>query len=136
MRLHLPVDLPIATPSLRQLSRGSKAMSISFVSPLTVRSKAGWFYAGLVSSFPDISDSGGTRLSELLPCKNTLNPGCKVFRVSRQNPSVAAEVALEEAEEPVNGDSDETDLASRESGLQDQVLIFQYKNKFHAVANV
>jgi len=95
------------------------------------------FYAGLTSSFSNITDSGGARLSEMLVCHPSkespgLQPGCKVFRVARADPTSAVKINLDDIEE---GPAETNDVPVR-ANLQDQVLVFQYKGKFHAVNNV
>jgi hypothetical protein len=97
------------------------------ISPFMTSNRRGdaWFSVGLASSFPDITDSDGT-VSELRFCGQDLVTGCKVFHVSRADSSQAAEV-------------DQSDVAGAESSsseLKDQVLVFRYRDKFHAVNNV
>ncbi|ORY67571.1 uncharacterized protein BCR38DRAFT_427503 [Pseudomassariella vexata] len=100
-------------------------MAASFFSAFKAPSRSGsaWFSVGLASSFPDITESGSTAISQRLPCKSSSVPGCKVFRVSRNDSSSATEVPLDDVQDPELG------------GLKDQVLVFQYKGKFHAVNN-
>lgn len=111
-------------------------MATSFISPSS-RTRDAYFYAGLASSFSNIIDSGGTRLSEMFAChpskeSSGLQRGCKVFRVARADTTSAIEVNLDDIEE---GPA-ETDDVPVMGNLQDQVLVFRYKGKFHAVNNV
>ncbi|KAK1991015.1 Rieske domain-containing protein [Colletotrichum falcatum] len=88
------------------------------------RSEAGWFLAGLSTSFPDLGTDEGN-LSELRFCGADLKPGCKVFRVPKSDSSrSAAEVLMA---------PDVLDYAEIEGGLKEQVLVFKYRGKFHAV---
>lgn len=87
-----------------------------------------WFFAGLDSSFPDITDSSEKyfKLAWPQPCTSSAAssdpvkaPGCKVFH-------------------PKTADTTEEidmDAAIGEDAwvMKEQVLVFQYKGKFHAV---
>lgn len=86
-------------------------------------SRAGdaWFPAGLTTSFPNITASGDTVLSQRLPCKGAFAPGCKIFQVPPTNSMQAVELELDDA---------------MADGLKDQVMVFQYQGKFHAVDHV
>ncbi|KAL7628129.1 hypothetical protein AAE478_002327 [Parahypoxylon ruwenzoriense] len=95
-------------------------------SPFTVQSRKGdaWFCVGLASSFPDITDSGSASLSEHRPCADQDSaPGCKVYHVPPTDSSQARQV---------NRDSI---TRSEGGGLWDQVLVFKYKGKMHAINN-
>lgn len=84
-----------------------------------------WFFAGLVSSFPNLTESGTDVLDEYRPCGNGESlPGCKVLHVPSDDASQAEQVEVD-AIVSCNG------LA-----LQDQSLVFRYKGKIHAVDNV
>lgn len=94
-----------------------------------------WFFAGLASSFPNITDSGEPyfKLVWPQPCRaaaaaagsadTTKVPGCKIF-----HPKAAAE-----ASSPV--EQIDTDAAAGEDAwlMKEQVLVFRYKGRFHAV---
>ncbi|KAI1265048.1 hypothetical protein F5Y18DRAFT_387005 [Xylariaceae sp. FL1019] len=83
-----------------------------------------WFCAGLASSFADITEPVIEGLYEAQPCGNDkVSPGCKVFAVPSGDGSKASQIEGDDMTSH-NGDA-----------LQDQVLIFQYKGKFHAVDN-
>lgn len=91
-----------------------------------------WFSAGLASALPDTASDEGENLANLrptLPCEDvsTKLPGCKVFSVPKEDPSKATEVSVTE-----------TDFEASEAKgeLKDQVLVFQYRGKFHAVDHV
>ncbi|KAI1470247.1 uncharacterized protein F4812DRAFT_416768 [Daldinia caldariorum] len=95
-------------------------------SPFSAPSRKGdaWFFVGLTSSFPDITDSGSAVLSESRPCagQDSAVPGCKVFHVPAADSSQARQI---------EGDS----VFRPEGGLRDQVLVFKYKGKVHAINN-
>jgi len=96
---------------------------MSFLNVFTARSRTSdaWFFAGFTSSYPNITDSGSTVLSDRHSCKGDDIPGCKVFRVPTTNNSQAAEVNL-------------ADVVLTE--LSQQVLVFQFQSEFHAVDHV
>lgn len=100
----------------------------SFFVPFS-RSRAGdaWFPVGLASSFPDITSADGMRVGDLRVCAKTGGslPGGKVFHVPKDDSSKASEVTVDEAAAP-----------PETGGLRDQVLVFQYKGKFHAINHV
>lgn len=87
---------------------------------------AEWFSVGLVSSFPD-SGFDDDNLAKYRTCSADLKPGCKVFQVPREDGLQSAEVAIRE-----DGTLQRSDM----KGLKDQVLVFRYKGKFHAVDHV
>ncbi|KAI8959951.1 hypothetical protein F5Y11DRAFT_349979 [Daldinia sp. FL1419] len=96
-------------------------------SPFSAPSRKGdaWFYVGPASSFPDITDSGSTTLSESKSrscAEQNSAPGCKVFHVPATDASQARQI---------EGDS----VFRPEGGLRDQVLVFKYKGKVHAINN-
>jgi len=91
--------------------------------PFRAPSKTGteWFPVGLASSFPDVG------LSEDEPrlCGNqdaNIRPPCKVFHVPKTDTTQRTEVEI-----PVD------DMGQ---DLTDQVLVFQYRGKFHAIDHV
>lgn len=100
----------------------------SFFSPFS-RSRAGdaWVPVGVASSFPDITSADGMRVSEVRLCAKSGSslPGCKIFHVPRDDSSKASEVPIDEAGAP-----------PETGGLRDQVLIFQFNGKFHAINHV
>lgn len=87
-----------------------------------------WFSVGLSSSFPDLGTEAGegTHLAHPLPCKTGQRPGCVAFQAP-ENGGKATEVAVgqEALEDTVAG-----------ADLKDQVLVFQYRGKFHAIDHV
>ncbi|CCF40352.1 Rieske domain-containing protein [Colletotrichum higginsianum] len=87
------------------------------------RSEAGWFLAGLSSSFPDLGADEGN-LSELRFCDADLKPGCKVFHVPKSDSTQSTEMLMA---------PDVLNYAELEGDLKEQVLVFRYKGKFHAV---
>lgn len=90
-----------------------------------------WFFAGLASSFPDITDSNEKyfKLAWPQPCnapqapssdEAAKVPGCKVFHPIT-TPSTAKEIDMDTA------------VGEDAWVMREQVLVFQYKGKFHAV---
>ena len=82
---------------------------------------------GSVSSFPDIGEEDPRNLIQTRICDAKPRPGCKIFHIPKDAPSQAAEVEvpLDIIESPSHGEE-----------LTDQVLVFQYKGKVHAVDHV
>ncbi|KAI1130435.1 hypothetical protein F5Y10DRAFT_235660 [Nemania abortiva] len=98
----------------------------TLLAPFVAPSRTGdaWFFAGLTSSFPNLIESGVDVLHEPRLCGDGESvPGCKVFQIPSGDVSQARQVEGEEMT-LYNG-----------VALQDQVLIFQYKGRFHAVDN-
>ncbi|KAI0109587.1 hypothetical protein GGR51DRAFT_558279 [Nemania sp. FL0031] len=96
------------------------------LAPFVAPSQTGnnWFFAGLTSSFPNLIESGADVIREPRVCENGESvPGCKVFNIPADDVSQARQVEGKEMS-LYNG-----------AALQDQVLIFQYKGKIHAVDN-
>jgi hypothetical protein len=105
-----------------------------FLNPFRAPPQKGteWFSVGVASSFPDAAPDvtqTGTELesesSDPRLCGNRgpdARPGCKVFHVPKTDTSQRTEVEVAA-----------DDLAQ---DLTDQVLVFQYRGKFHAVDHV
>lgn len=87
---------------------------------------AAWFPVGLTSSFPDLGFDD-ENLAKYRSCNADIKPGCKVFQVPREDSSQRAEVIVRE-----DGALERSEM----KGLKDQVLVFQYKGKFHAIDHV
>ncbi|KAL2019737.1 hypothetical protein VTK56DRAFT_9181 [Thermocarpiscus australiensis] len=85
------------------------------------RSGADWLCVGLASAFPDLSDDGPLSRPQILGSDVKL--GCRVFHVPREDASKWTEV-------PITAGSGEP---SEIGDMTDQVLIFQYRGKFHAI---
>lgn len=84
-----------------------------------------WFPVGLASSFPDIGiDEVDGDLSAPRLCDTNHKPGCKVFCVPATN-------SPERKEVPITSQD-----AAEGADLKDQVLVFRYRGKFHAVDHV
>ncbi|KAL1847666.1 hypothetical protein VTK73DRAFT_10301 [Phialemonium thermophilum] len=88
-----------------------------------------WFSVGRASSFPDVALFEGSLAQSTppVPCADRSSghaAPCRVFQVPEGDPDGATEVVL---------GSDETQVPTIGSGLKDQVLVFQYKGKFHAI---
>ncbi|KAH9891541.1 hypothetical protein F4778DRAFT_752020, partial [Xylariomycetidae sp. FL2044] len=83
-----------------------------------------WFFVGLASSFPDITESGRRSLLEDVACKQRGSiPGCKVYHVPKTDSSEAHAIEADVM------------IASDGTVLEEQVLVFQYKGKIHAIDN-
>ncbi|PVH70733.1 hypothetical protein DL98DRAFT_540614 [Cadophora sp. DSE1049] len=95
---------------------------MSFFNVFTRSSHSGdaWFSAGPSISYPNITASGSTPLSDQLPCQETVALGCKVFHVPGDDSSQAAEI-------------DQSGLEGGSADLKDQVVVFQYQGEFHAL---
>ncbi|KAL0939901.1 rieske domain-containing protein [Colletotrichum truncatum] len=89
------------------------------------RADAGWFSVGVASSFPDLGSDDGN-LSDLRFCSTDLQPGCKVFHAPKTNGSTP-----QATEVPIG--TDDIQSAEMEADLKDQVLVFRFKGKFHAI---
>ncbi|OLN96109.1 hypothetical protein CCHL11_03277 [Colletotrichum chlorophyti] len=87
------------------------------------RAEAGWFSAGLTSSFPDLGSDEGN-VSELRFCDTDLKPGCKVFNAPKADITQSTEVLMA---------PDTLQHSELVGDLKDQVMVFKYKGKFHAV---
>lgn len=99
---------------------------------------AGWTFVGRTSEFPDVDGLDENNLAEKRPCRGghgDVNevPGCKVFRIPRTVTGPPVE----------DGDASIEEIAPEDAGapehmkgMRDQVLVFRYKGKFHAVDNV
>lgn len=90
------------------------------------RQEAKWCFAGLSSSFPDL-ELEDNNLAHPRYCNADLGPGCKVFHVPSTDPSQGKEV-------PVVAEAPESSGIGE--GLKDQVLVFKYRDKIHAVNHV
>lgn len=98
------------------------------------RTENDWFSVGLTSSFPDLDDTT-TALSSPRECTGLADsnptPGCKAFYVPQEDTSKRKEVPIAE---------DAADAATSDTGaeidLTDQVLVFRYRGKFHAIDHV
>ena len=96
--------------------------------------------------------SGSGALSFPRPCGDGgKRPGCKVFHVPRTDSSLRTEVGVvvsgddgngngngnrKEGGDGKDGDGDGDDGMGMQRDLTDQVLVFRYKGKFHAVDHV
>lgn len=95
------------------------------------RSATDWFPVGLASSFPDIGQEEEPvedgALLHPRPCadQTTTKPSCKAFHVPKTDPSQRKEVSVADEES-----------ADAELDMTDQVLVFQYRGKFHAIDHV
>ncbi|KAK0717751.1 hypothetical protein B0T26DRAFT_647570 [Lasiosphaeria miniovina] len=102
------------------------------------RADAGWFSAGLASSFPNIESGDDDDGSLIRPrvCSSSSSsssaspgasvgatrPACKVFHVPPPAPGLSSSQATEPP-----------DTGPNPADLTDQVLVFQFRGKFHAI---
>lgn len=90
------------------------------------RAEPAWFPVGLMSSFPE-TGSDDEQLRFPRDCKSDVRPGCKVFKVPKEDTAEKTEVSL------TGGGDDGTEA---ELDLKDQVLVFRHRGKMHAVDHV
>ena len=93
---------------------------MNFLNPFS-RQGAQWTLVGRTSEFPDVDDDAGN-LAKHRVCNTKSIPGCKAFHIPKEDVSSSKEVEI--------GDD------ALGKPLTDEVLIFQYKGKFHAVDHV
>lgn len=87
-----------------------------------------WFSVGLASSFPNITESESVILSKELPCDGeAIRRGCRVFATTHAGGETSKAVQI--SDDP----KDQVDASLRRG---EQVLVFQYRGKFHAIDNV
>jgi hypothetical protein len=111
--------------SFSRKTAGSQTLEMNFF--FRSRPDVSWISVGRVSSFPNLGEDAGN-LIQSRPCHDNLMPGCKIFHVPKeQQSSQSSEIHIspESLESPVTGDE-----------LKNQVLVFQYRGKFHAVDHV
>ncbi|KAH8900646.1 hypothetical protein GQ53DRAFT_757630 [Thozetella sp. PMI_491] len=112
-----------AIPSQEAFNTSSQSENHSHSSEMVPsRPNDEWFFVGPASSFPDITNSAEKWFKLIWPqsCANGSEvPGCKVF-----HPQDGAEAR----EVPIDSAPGEDAWLMRE-----QVLVFQYQGKFHAV---
>ena len=92
-------------------------------------SPSDWFSVGLTTAFPDLGHDDDN-ISQPRLCSDELRPGCKIFRVPQTNVAQRTEVSVDSAA------LDGLDASEVGEELKSQVLVFQYKGKFHAIDNV
>ena len=89
------------------------------------RAEAEWYSVGLSSSFPDLG-LDDEDLSQPRHCNGAVIPGCRVFNAPK----------LESPEKTKSLVEVEDIEACSPRELNDQILVFQYRGKFHAVDHV
>ncbi|KAK3345994.1 hypothetical protein B0T25DRAFT_266856 [Lasiosphaeria hispida] len=103
--------------------------------PFRASSKSGaaWFPVGAASSFPDLglsadaADDGVLSSPRLCKTGDTTKPGCKVFHVPKTDSAQRTEVSV-----AADDDSEEAcEIGGHD--MVDQVVVFQYRGKFHAI---
>jgi hypothetical protein len=99
-------------------------MALAYTPP----SRDAWFSVGLASSYLNVTASDDVNLAEHRSCSKDgiAKPGCKVFLVPEADGSKAV---VELSHDP----KDQLDASLRKG---EQVLVFQYNDKFHAIDNV
>lgn len=90
------------------------------------RPDAQWIAAGPVSQFPDVATDDGN-LIQSRSCDAEKQPGCRILHVPKSDPSLASEIAI-----PVGAATS----PSEGEDLKDQVVVFRYRDKIHAVDHV
>jgi hypothetical protein len=108
---------------------GYLLMALPFIAPSQSRNP--WIFVDLASSFPNITESGSVTLSEEQPCTSD-NPGkqgCRVFLGPESDVDGDSKKAVPISHNP----KDQTNASLRRG---QQVLVFQYSGKFHAIDNV
>lgn len=98
---------------------------------------ASWTFVGLSSSFPNVDGTDVESLAEKRSCADSSSAaGCRVFRIPRPTAGLGgAGLNLNEDDVEEIAPEDAGSAAYIKS-MRDQVLVFQYKGKFHAVDNV
>jgi hypothetical protein len=112
-------------PPLRTCYIVCNIMALPFQAPS--RRGEAWFLVGLTTSFPDILESGVT-LSEPQLCGNeSATPQCKVFVAPDSHHDPRAPIQI------FDDAMGRVDAALRRD---EQVLVFRYRGKFHAISHV
>ncbi|KAM3512406.1 hypothetical protein MY11210_003972 [Beauveria gryllotalpidicola] len=90
------------------------------------RPQAQWIFVGPLAQFPDVGGDDGN-LIQPRACNAKSLPGCRILVVPKTDPSHAAEIAIPPgaATSPSEGQD-----------LKDQVVVFRYRDKVHAVDHV
>ena len=125
-----PPSFGSALPTSRFFDPGTGIPTFEAMNPFRAffRPEAQWTSVGLTSAFPDIEPESGVIARSRL-CGTAVVPGCKVFHIPKTDPTRAAEV-------PLPGDDRDLPEDSNSGDLSDQVLVFQYRGKFHAIDHV
>ncbi|KAJ4159805.1 uncharacterized protein LMH87_007746 [Akanthomyces muscarius] len=87
------------------------------------RPDAQWVSVGPLAQFPDVAADDGN-LIQPRACDAKSQPGCRILVVPKSDPSHSAEIAIPAgaATSPSEGQD-----------LKDQVVVFRYRDKVHAV---
>ncbi len=90
------------------------------------RPDAQWVSVGPLAQFPDVAADDGN-LIQPRACDAKSQPGCRILVVPKSDPSHSAEIAIPAgaATSPSEGQD-----------LKDQVVVFRYRDKVHAVDHV
>lgn len=115
---------------------GTPFQANSFASS-RVGAGASWTFVGLASSFPNVDSADVESLAEKRSCADSSSAaGCRVFRIPRPTAGLGG-AGLNLNEDDVEEIAPEdAGSAAYVKSMRDQVLVFQYKGKFHAVDNV
>ncbi|KAM3433975.1 hypothetical protein MY4824_005708 [Beauveria thailandica] len=113
------LHLLLSSPPLRILHI---SRTMNYFWPPT-RPQAQWISVGPLAQFPDVGADEGN-LIQPRACNAKKLPGCRIFVVPKTDPSNAAEIAIPPgaATSPSEGQD-----------LKDQVVVFRYRDKVHAV---
>lgn len=90
------------------------------------REAAKWLPVGSISEFPDVGTDDGNVIQSRR-CDEKMQPGCKIFYVPKEDVSQMSQVAI-----PAHS----TLSPSIGPELQDQVVVFRYKGRIHAIDHV
>lgn len=91
-----------------------------------LRPEAQWVPVGPLSQFPETGADDGNLISPRT-CDAQRQPGCKILQVPKTSPSDASEVAI-----PIGAATS----PSEGEDLKDQVVVFRYRDKVHAIDHV
>jgi nitrite reductase/ring-hydroxylating ferredoxin subunit len=86
-----------------------------------------WFAVGLASSFSNITTDTARPLATYIPRSASDGLGCKVFSVQDEDGDTQVAVQM-----PL----DVNDQIKSFTHKREQILVFQYNGKFHAIDNV
>ena len=100
--------------------------TMNYFWPGSSRPEAQWIAVGPLAQFPDVGQDDGN-LIQPRACDAVKQPGCRILHVPKTDPLQASEIAIPAgaATSPSEGED-----------LKDQVVVFRYRDKIHAVDHV
>lgn len=104
-------------------------------SDIAEQSEPPWVAAGLVSSFANLDSDEAAPLSQARACRSGNAPGCRAFRVPDDSDDGGDGGSGIKAPEVQIGERDSMPRCALRD-LRNQVLVFQYRGKFHAIDHV